>query len=107
MHASDASVAAALILSGKEQHKAFDNLRKTGIFKINKETVRSGDTSSILREREPLKKSSPNDLKMCGSCKGFLVRPSFGNTGKHVVAQIHYLTHHPFLLNCSPELTTW
>jgi integrase len=71
MHSSHEGVAAALSLSGKARNKAFDQLRKKGIFEKNQELMRSGSTTPLIREREPLKNTGIYDMKACGSCKGF------------------------------------
>jgi hypothetical protein len=68
-HASEESVAAALQLSGKEKRAAFEDLRKRGIYESNQKSVRSGNLTSIIRERDILKPTT--DTKICPSCKGF------------------------------------
>ena len=62
-------MAAALKLTGKERHAAFEELRKRGIYETNQQSVRGGNLTSILRERETIK--PPTDAKICPSCKGF------------------------------------
>jgi hypothetical protein len=68
-HASEESVAAALKLSGKERRAAFENLRKRGIYESNQKSVRSGNVTTIMRERDSSKPTI--DAKICPSCKGF------------------------------------
>jgi hypothetical protein len=68
-HAGEESVAAALKLSGKERNTAFEELRKRGIYDTNQKSVRGGDLTSIIRERDSVKPST--NAKICPSCKGF------------------------------------
>jgi hypothetical protein len=70
-HAKEEDVATALYLKGKDQQKAFEALRKKGIFKVNQECVQSGNIDSIIRERKASDSKVALETKMCGSCLGF------------------------------------
>jgi hypothetical protein len=69
-------VVVAVSLSGKERNRAFEELRKNGIYKTNQEAVKSGNTTSIMRERKILDSQAAAKTKMCGSCKGFYSKTS-------------------------------
>lgn len=65
-HLNEEKVSAALKLPKPEKDRAFDCLKKEGIFKFNKSQMKQGGVKYI-RARE----QGNSDLIMCGQCKGF------------------------------------
>ena len=67
-HKNEEAVVAALQLPQTEQLRAFENIRKLGIFKLNLNKVEKGQP--LIRERKQ-GSSSDADLRMCNGCHGF------------------------------------
>ena len=65
-HKNEEAVMAALKLPKADQKKAFDRIRKEGIFEKNLCLAKEG--SPLIRER---RQGPDSDLKMCGGCNGF------------------------------------
>ncbi|XP_061166803.1 uncharacterized protein LOC133175710 [Saccostrea echinata] len=69
-HKNEEQVKNALQLPKHLRNRAFDEMKKEGIFKANSEMIKSGDleVSKLIRERN---QGNPSSLKMCSVCKGF------------------------------------
>ncbi|XP_062606599.1 uncharacterized protein LOC134268369 isoform X2 [Saccostrea cucullata] len=69
-HKNEEQVKNALQLPKYLRDRAFDEMKKEGIFKANTEMIKSGDfdVSKLIRERN---QGDPSSLKMCSVCKGF------------------------------------
>jgi hypothetical protein len=66
-----------LKLAPKAQSKAFDHIKKLGIYEYNKTILHTGSDKKLLRERNtPKCRNSPdnNDMTVCSSCQGYFSR---------------------------------
>ncbi|KAK7487420.1 hypothetical protein BaRGS_00021382, partial [Batillaria attramentaria] len=66
-HGEEESVQAALKLPQADQQRAFESLRKEGIYKKNVEIQEKNGHADLIRER----KQGNSDIVMCSGCKGF------------------------------------
>ena len=79
-HKNEESVQAAMLLPMCEQAKAFENLRKEGIFQTNVRIQAGGGTNeSLLRER----KQGASKRVLCSGCKGFYSKKQIHRHKKH------------------------
>lgn len=73
-HRDEDEVKEALSLPKGLQDKAFNNLKKKGIFKANQEVMKNElDQSKLHRER----KQGENKMKICSFCQGFFSADAF------------------------------
>ena len=67
---NEPDVVQALSLPRREQIKAFERLRKRGIYLHNQKELET-EQPSFIRERKQYPGTLENDLVICTSCNGF------------------------------------
>jgi len=67
-HPEEPEVAAAEILSKPEKDRAYEGLKKKGIYRSNQQAMRN-NKEEYMRERNS--KAAETDTVMCGYCRGF------------------------------------
>ena len=73
VHKNEPDVAQALSLPRREQIKAFERLRKRGIYLHNRKELEK-EQPTFIRERKPYPGTLENDLIICTSCNGFYAK---------------------------------
>ena len=67
-HNNEDAVKNAVKLNKCDRDRAFESLRKQGIYEVNKKLICADDDKKLLQERKPQKYK---DVSMCGYCNGF------------------------------------
>ena len=65
----------------KEQHRAFEKIRKEGIFKVNLRNMEKGQT--LIKERRQ-GSGNNDDIRMCNGCHGFFYKKTNLSTQKEM-----------------------
>ena len=73
-HKDNEKVKAAMLLPKVEQNRAFDKIKKEGIFAENKEKLKKTADQHLLRRE---RRQGATELIMCGSCQGFFSKGTF------------------------------
>ena len=68
----EAEVKRAMSLPESDRMRAFDDIKKMGIYRCNMQKINDGD-NNLIRERQ----QGEDDLQFCSTCKGFFAKTYF------------------------------